>query len=178
MCRQILMRTVRCIVHRKKKRKKRTHTHIHTYVIVMHAGPVQCALSGDHIRLFGSILFSIVSYFLSLNLSLSLFLCRFAFFFCWKNAHCPWGWLIFIWIFKHTCILAYPNRLLLLLLMYCKMHSNEISLYVVLSIHLVCKLMQLLNYVSRHIERQIALRKSIFTKVPQQFSAPACWCAM
>lgn len=61
------------------------------------------------------------------------------------------------------------------------MYSNEISLYVVpkhlFGVYVGAAAKLKMNYVSRHIERQIALRKSIFTKmkkkkqkVPQFFS--------
>lgn len=73
---KFLMRTVRIhtdalfVVRKNSKKHIHTYPNIHTYVIVMHVGPVQCALSGDHIRLFGNILSIVLfSFFFSLFIS-------------------------------------------------------------------------------------------------------------
>lgn len=135
MCRQIFNAygAVRCIVCCKKESKKHTHTKISIrirYCYACRACAVcvcVCALSGDHIRLFGSI-FSIVLFFLfiSFPVSFRIFMEKCPLSIGMINFHLD--------KFKHThthvCILTYPKFVVTYVL--CKMHSNEMSLYVVL----------------------------------------------
>lgn len=164
---KFLMRTVRCIVCCKERK-----TNIHTYVIVMHVGPVH----------FPVIIFGYLAVFFLLFFFLSLHLFFLSFRIFMEKCPLSTGMInlhLDIQVLTHTLI--HPNSLLLMLLQNAFEWNKSVSVCWAFIWCGDAAAELKMKYVFRHIERQIALRKSFSTKWKKRKYLKflvCCWNAM